>query len=176
LELHLPGSAVGYLLGVAGYDSDTEDEIRIQLNGSPLVDLPRGANNAWGAPYRLLLPDAWLASGDNRLLLANRGLATETWGVRLDGQRAFGASLGNDPNLPAARRETDRTSLPITPGAVPGVLAYRCFDADSAAEIRLLRNGSALGYCPSTANNAGGADRRLAVPANQRQAIVADNL
>ena len=175
IQLHLAQSAGGYLLGLSGYDSDTEDEIRITLNGSPLADLPLGGNAAWTPGYQVLLPGAWLAAGDNRLVIKNSGPDTEDWGVRLDGLRPLDGTLGNLVTIPAAQRLDDRISVLIGAATTASVLDYRGYDVDTTSEVRILRNGTPIGYCPVSGNLTWGAPQRLTLPAGQRQVLVFDN-
>ncbi len=121
-----------------------------------------------------MLPGSWLRAGDNLLTVRNRGLATEDWGLRLDGLRPFGSNLGQLTSVPAAQRLPDRVNFLVAPGASVSVLDYRCYDADSATEVARSLDGAAGGTCPAAAN-AWGADQRLALSANARHLVVFDN-
>ena len=174
-ELHIAKSTAGYLLGVTGYDSDAEDEIRIQLNGTALVSLPKGTNAAWTTGYQLVLPGTWMRTGDNLLSIRNGGLATENWGLRLDALRAFGTGLGQLNSLPAAQRLPDQVSFLLAPGSTASVLDYACYDLDSATEVGRLLDGTDAGDCPVTGNNRWGNTQRLPLSANARHVLVFDN-
>ncbi len=174
-ELHLAKTSAGYLLGVTGYDSDTGDEIQVQLNDTALVDLPKGSDAAWTSRYQLLLPGSWLRSGDNRLVIKNRGAATEDWGLRLDGLRPFGSNLGLLTSIPVPLQFSDRFNLLIAPAATASVLDYRCYDTDTASEVRTVLDGKAAGPCPASGHNTWSADQRVALSANARHVLLLDN-
>jgi hypothetical protein len=174
-ELHLPKSATGWLLRLAGWDSDAPGEIGIQLNGAPLLGLPSGADGAWTLDYRLLLPADLLSDGDNRLDFANAGAATEDWGLGLQGLRPFGANLGQLASIPAEERQPDRVDLLLPPRSVPSVIDYQCYDADSPTELALLLDGTAFGHCPPTGNGVWGALQSLALDPDSARVFAVDN-
>ncbi len=172
-ELHFPKVSAGYLLGLSGYDSDTDNEIQLQLNDAALVDLPQGTDAAWTTRYQLLLPGSWLRSGDNRLLIKNRGAATEDWGLRLDGLRPFGSNLGFLTSIPGPLQFSDHFNLLIAPAATASVLDYRCYD--TATEVRRVLDGNPAGTCPASGPNTWSADQRLAVSGGVRHVLTFDN-
>jgi len=174
-ELHLPKSATGYLLALRAYDSDTEHEVVITLNGKAVVDLPKGLDEAWGPDYQLLLPGSWLAEGDNRLVFRNRGLATEDWGLRLAALRLFGAESGYLGTTQTTQRFTDRVRLLLAPNAAASVLDYQGYDLDIATEVQWSLNGAAPSNCPKTPNKAWGGVQHIDIPAGQPQVLVFDN-
>jgi len=174
-ELHLPQTSDGYLLGLSDYDSDSDGELVLTLNGAALVSVPKGTNAAWGTAYQVPLPGAWLRPGDNLLLVKNRGLATENWGLRLDGLRAFGADQGLMDSLPAAQQQGDRITLLLAPRPGVTLLGYRCYDIDNAAEVTQTLDGKAVGNCPAGGDNAWGADQRISLSAKVRHLFVLDN-
>ena len=175
-ELHLPQTSAGYLLGLSDYDSDSDGEIGLYLNGSAtaLVTLPKGVNAAWGTAYQLPLPGAWLRPGDNLLLVKDKS-ATEEWGLRLDGLRAFGADQGLMDSLPAAQQQGDRVTLLLAPRTGATLLTYRCYDSDSATEVARTLDGKAAGTCPASGDNAWGTEQGIILSARVRHLLVLDS-
>ena len=146
IELHLlsdgPGQAAGYLIELAGWDTNSDGEIAITLNDAPLVDLPRGGDRIWGTPYHLWLAPDRLAAGDNRLLIANRFGPLEPWGLRIDrilpGDTALGDGL---PDQATAQQRHDALSVLLPPTKVPAELDLRFFDVDYGKELRVRLDG-----------------------------------
>ncbi len=174
-ELHLSKAGSGLLLGLSGYDSDAEDEIKLTLNGAALVNIPKGTNAAWPPGYQLPLPGTRLSAGDNLILIKNKGPATEDWGLRLDGLRDFAAPLGLMSAIPAAQQEGDRVSLLLPPSTAAAVLTYRCFDIDTPTEVTLGLDGQTVGNCPVTGTDTWGGEQRLSLTAAVRHLFVLDN-
>jgi len=174
-ELHLQGSASGYLLGVTDYDADDGAEIALELRDTPLVDLPAGANDGWGEGYQLLLGPERLVAGDNRVRVFDRRGAAETWGLRLDGLRGFGAELGHLEWLPEDERHSDKMSLLVPPQQTASVLDFRCYDTDSNAEVALRLDGVEAGFCLPSDDNAWGNAQRVSLGAESRQVLVFDS-
>ncbi|OGQ95292.1 MAG: hypothetical protein A2521_03950 [Deltaproteobacteria bacterium RIFOXYD12_FULL_57_12] len=90
-ELHLfsqgfspgPSQAAGYLIELAGQDANSGEEIIIELNEAPLVELPQGDDQASEPVSQVRITDELLLPGDNRLLITSHG-STVPWGVRID--------------------------------------------------------------------------------------------
>jgi len=177
-ELHVPHSPEGYLIELAGYDADSDDEIGVDLNGSPLVDLPVGTNNAWSAADHLVLPADWLEPGDNVIFAQNLYNTGHNWGIRFDRLLPMGAALGNlllrDMSLADARLNDVRYLLPAMDDNVELGLAF--YDVDDAVELALRQDGASLGYAKRTTPDLSwGPPESIVIPEGQRTVIEIDN-
>ncbi|WP_295438755.1 RHS repeat domain-containing protein [uncultured Thiodictyon sp.] len=170
IELHLgsdgPGQAAGYLIELAGWDTNSDGEIAITLDDEPLVDLPRGGDRIWGTPSHLWLAPDRLAPGDHRLLITNRFGPLEPWGLRIDrvlpGDTALGDGL---PDQATAQQRHDALSVLLPPTKVPTELDLRFFDVTYGNELRVRLDGALQAPVALTGAGAWGLPWAIPLPA-----------
>lgn len=72
----------GYLVELAGWDVNRNEEIAFELNEKPMAELLlQSDNRAWGPVAKVLLGSDLLLPGNNRLLISNSYGPLEPWGV-----------------------------------------------------------------------------------------------
>jgi chitodextrinase len=174
-EVHLPKRTDGYLLGVSAYDSGSSPEVLIDLNGKRLLGLPKGPATAWTPKYLTPLPGASLLVGDNRLFIRNRISESENWGVRLDGLKPLNAMLGQLLSLPASERQPNLVTFLLPANATATQLRYRCFDVNSATEVKVWVDGTEAGFCPITGNGLWGTEQALAITSGAQHKVTIDS-
>ena len=150
------------------YDIDNGKEVEILVNDQPAGYAPVTANNAWGGPQTLLLPDEYIMNeSDNILTFNNRSNPPNQywWGVRnvdmslpLPDEGAYGRIKGGDEN--------HINQVVYTFDGAKGVAAvyYDPYDIDNPFEVEIRINGILAGYTAETENDEWGERQRLILP------------
>ena len=156
------------VLSVTGYDIDFADEVAVYLNDQLLGYLSTGANNGLNGGDALLLPQAQLNNGANRIEFRQRSDGF-IWGVTglLVSTSSAGVCLTLEVCLTVGQTDNGqygngygsnqhRTSLFAnfdSDASQDLVLSVTGYDIDFADEVAVYLNDQLLGYLSTGANN-----------------------
>jgi hypothetical protein len=141
-ELHFQGGDA-QILEVTGWDNDLDDEMLLDLNGTPFGQIMQGmgGNNLWTQKYRLYIAPEYLNFGDNVLKVHNK--YGGRWGVKLGGiARGDHAGIGYFDAQDTETKDGFTYLVPVL--GIPMPLDFEFFDADDSVEIEVNVNGSWL--------------------------------
>ena len=164
LERNFDASGSDLILTLAGYDIDIRQEVRVLINGTPVGFLSRTPNNERGASELVIEQSLLLSTGNTlRFEQTNSGWR---WGVEdmllseLDNTGELPSiTLGSvDSGLYGFRFEgvdSHRTILErqFHASGTDLVLTLTGYDIDTRQEVRVLVNGTPVGFLTKTADN-----------------------
>ncbi|MBF0622237.1 MAG: peptidylprolyl isomerase [Magnetococcales bacterium] len=175
IDLHLNGGTSGYLVTLAGFDSDSDGEVQILLNGSVYSGVPKGKNNGFTSSYQLIIPGDDLKAGDNFLRINNSISNKYNWGVRLHDLRPLDSYLGKMSGNALSSSQIRRVYLLTPKYETAAQLSVKYYDVDYADELQIQLNGTSIGHAGKTANNGWSASKQIDLPAGQWSVLDINN-
>ncbi|MFC3616104.1 cadherin-like domain-containing protein, partial [Lutimaribacter marinistellae] len=147
------------VLTFKGYDIDFDDEVSVRLNGQVVEVLESGVNNGL-ASYRIVFEDGATRPEDNVLEFVQNTNVNWRWGV---------TDIKLDHRIPLTIAETDTTEQGNNfngTTALDGRVAYTFdgldvdarvsldgFDIDFGNEVRVVLNGTSIGFLGAGVDN-----------------------
>ncbi|MGH7455691.1 MAG: hypothetical protein ACRENG_30325, partial [bacterium] len=157
-------------LSFQAYDINTQDEVKILLNGTQVANAPLTADNQWSGDLGVVLPDALVNNASPNLVIFDNTQnppGTLQWGVRqvsiencfeLPSTVAYGKIPSGD------QTHIDRVIywFPGKPGDMN--LFYEAYDINDADELDIIFNGAKIRDEAITADNGWSTMRTLLLP------------
>ncbi|MGH7451425.1 MAG: hypothetical protein ACRENG_08790, partial [bacterium] len=157
-------------LSYQAYDINTQDEVKILLNGTKVANAPLTVDNQWSGNLGVVLPDALVNNASPNLVIfdnINNPPGALLWGVRqvsiescfqLPSTVGYGKIPGSD------QTHADRV-IYWFPGKTGDVnLFYEVYDINDTEELDIIFNGTKLRDEAVTANNGWSTIRTLLLP------------
>ncbi|MGH7456009.1 MAG: T9SS type A sorting domain-containing protein, partial [bacterium] len=165
-----PGKAGHFYLSYQAYDIDTNDEVKILLNGAKITNVLPTSNNAWSGNRGAVLRDGLVNNTSANLLVFDNTKnppGALLWGVRqvsiencfkLPSTMAYGKIPGGN------QAYADRVIywFPGQSGEVN--LFYEVYDIDDSNELDIIFNGTKIRDEAVTVNNGWSTIRTLLLP------------
>jgi hypothetical protein len=166
VEFSFDGQSGDIVIVYEAYDIDTDDEVRIFLNGQE-IGHAIGADEMWGGQQFVILPDEYVDDAEANIIVFNNIFNPPNnyiWGVRdvaVTGAVAalpISDSYGNIPGEDQSHVDEANFSFGGQPGDL--VIVYEAYDIDSVGEVEISVNGEFVGYALGS-NNVWGEEKRI---------------